>query len=41
MENIFYQVLKKKSIKKVDEVGYVLLQITAFIDLKRPFSCIY
>lgn len=40
MENIFYQVLKK-SIKIVDEVDYVLLQITAFIDLKRPFSCIY
>lgn len=31
----------KKSIKKVDEVGYVFLQITAFIDLKRPFSCSY
>lgn len=37
MENIFYQVLKKIN-KKVD---YVLLQITAYIDLKRPFSCIY
>lgn len=40
MESNLYQVLKKLN-KKVYEVGYVLLQITAFIDSKRPFSCIY
>lgn len=38
---VIYTKSLKKLNKKVDEVGYVLLQITAFIDLKIPFSCIY